>query len=285
MALNYQALVSRKFPPIEHTYSDRDTILYALSLGLGADRARGDELAYVYEDTLVAFPTMTAIMGTPGPWYKDPVLEIGWQYVVHAEQGLMVFKEIPASATVICTTSLDSVVDKGPGRGAIVHMKRSIHQKATGDLLAELRIGSFLRKDGGYGGPSGVPSKLPPLPTRHHDHEIVTTTSDQAALLYRLNGDMNPLHVDPNAASKAGFSRPILHGLCTYGIVAVAVMRSIGCNASAIRSFSARFTAPVYPGETIKTETWKLGEKSFGFRALSMQQALVVLDNGQLTLQ
>ncbi len=286
MPLNYQALAAKTFSPIEHTYSERDTILYALSLGLGSMDAGRDELQYVYEANLRAFPAMAVIMGSPGPWYKDPELEISWQYVVHGEQELTLLSDLPPSGTLICQTSLDSVIDKGKDRGAIVYLKRRIRDKATGGPIAELRTSSFLRRDGGYAGPSASPLGAPvAAPDRPADYQVASASSERAAMLYRLNGDLNPLHIDPGVAAKAGFPKPILHGLCTYGMAAVSVARGIGCDANEISSISARFTAPLYPGETVRTDIWKRDERSFVFRSHCVERALVVLDNGHLTLK
>ncbi|MES1977964.1 MAG: MaoC/PaaZ C-terminal domain-containing protein [Pseudomonadota bacterium] len=286
MPLNYQALASKTFSPIEHTYSERDTILYALSLGLGSADAGRDELRYVFEDNLRAFPTMAVIMGSPGPWYKDPELEISWQHVVHGEQELCMVRALPPAGTLICETSLDSVVDKGADKGAIVHLKRRIQDKLTGETIAELRTSSFLRKDGGYAGPSAAPLAAPvAAPDRPADYQVVSATSYRTAMLYRLNGDLNPLHIDPGVAAKAGFPKPILHGLCTYGMAAVSVARAIGCDSNEISNISARFTAPLYPGETVRTDIWKRDGRSFVFRSHCVERALVVLDNGRFILK
>lgn len=281
MPIDYERLLNWPFPDLEHTYTDRDTILYALGLGLGADPLDMDQLQFVYEDGLKALPTMAVVLGYPGFWLKDPATGADWKKVLHGEQGVQIFKPLPAAATVIGRTRVTSIVDKGADKGALLFSERDVFDKATGDLLCRLTGTSFLRGDGGFGGPSGPVPEPHKLPERAPDLEVALPTIPQAALIYRLSGDYNPLHADPRVAATAGFKAPILHGLCTFGVVGHALVKAIGgYKPESLKRMDARFTSPVYPGETIVTEIWR-GEGAVSFRAKVRERDLVVLANGR----
>lgn len=286
MPIDRDRLLGWEFPDVVQTYDRRDTMLYALGLGLGADPLDRTELRFVYEDGLRALPSMGVILGYPGFWLSDPRAGADWRKLLHGEQGIEILKPLPAGGTVVGRTRVLDVVDKGAGKGALVLTERSISDGSSGDLLCRLTSTSFLRGDGGFGGPSG-PSQPPhPIPARAPDVEIVRKTLPQAALIYRLSGDYNPLHADPDVARSGGFERPILHGLCTFGVASYAILVG-ACEGDPDRlaSLDVRFTAPVYPGETIVTQIWTEADGAVSFRARVAERDLVVLNNGRATLR
>jgi acyl dehydratase len=208
---------------------------------------------------------------------------------VHGEQRVKVFKALPAAATLIAHNQVISLSDKGLGKGAIAHVQRNIYEQRSGDLLAQATQVTFLRGDGGFSQDSGVsdplPESLPAVPDREPDLEAQAASLPQAALIYRLSGDYNPLHADPKAAREAGFARPILHGLGTFGMAAHAVLK-LCCeyDGTRMKAMSARFTAPVYPGETIRFQLWRAHHAGFQLRARVDSRNAVVLDNGHVEL-
>jgi len=287
--LNDTAVRNRDFGRIVQTYAQRDTMLYALGIGMGADPLDEGELRFVYEKDLQALPTMATVLGSPGFWWKDPALGADWVKLVHGEQDLQLFQPLPTAATVVAANRVVSITDKGEGKGAIAVIERELRDQATDALIARGRIVSFLRGDGGYsqhGGRSDPgPESLAAVPDRASDIEVSLPTLERQALIYRLSGDYNILHADPAVARAAGFSRPILHGLCTYGMAAHALLRT-ACryDASCIRRMAVRFTAPVMPGETVRFQFWDAGAGKFHLRASVDSRNAVVLNNGLIEL-
>jgi acyl dehydratase len=205
--------------------------------------------------------------------------------LVHGEQHLRFHLPLPVSGTVVVSNRVQSLTDKGPGKGAIGVVLRAIRDAQTGALLAESRNVSVLRGDGGFSAGHGLsdpaPEPLPKMPERAPDLEVDLPSLQQAALLYRLSGDFNPLHADPDVASAAGFDRPILHGLATYGMAAQAVLRAvIDHDAARLRALAVRFTAPVYPGETVRVQLWRESAQVLRLRARVEARGRVVLDQG-----
>ena len=285
MSLNYEKLLNWPFEDVIQNYSERDSIIYALSLGLGTDATDPSELRFVYEKGLETFPTMAVIMGHPGPWMKDPATGIDFVKVLHGEQNLTIHKPLPTEGSIIGRTRIVDVIDKGAGKGALIITEREIFEKHSNDLLNTQRASIFARGNGGFGGPVTSGPSPHALPDREPDSVVDTPVSTRAALLYRLNGDYNPLHADPAIAEKAGFKAPILHGLASYGIAARAVLRSFDIgDASRLKSFGLRFSSPVYPGETIRTEIWK-DDGVISFRARITERDVLVLNNGRATIE
>lgn len=281
MPIDYLKLKSWPFPDLEHRYEAKDTILYALGVGCGGDPMDRSELPFVYEDGLKALPTMAVVLGYPGFWLKDPNTGVDWRKVLHGEQGLVIHKPLPATGTVIGRTRITEIIDKGPGKGALIYSDRDVIDKASGDLLATLTSTTFVRGEGGFGGPSGPAPEPHPLPERAPDAAVDLKTLPQAALIYRLSGDWNPLHADPDVAAGAGFPQPILHGLCTYAVAGRAILKACcGHDPARLRRLDVRFSAPVMPGETIRTEIWK-DAGTVSFRARVVERDVVVLNNGR----
>ncbi|GGM16204.1 hypothetical protein GCM10011534_42710 [Pseudooceanicola nanhaiensis] len=193
-------------------------------------------------------------------------------------------KPLPPEATVIGKTRVTGVSDKGEGRGALTFAEREITDKATGDVLARVRQATFARGDGGCGS-AGEPGDAPhPLPDREPDIVSDLPTVDQIALIYRLNADMNPLHADPDVAKKAGFDRPILHGVATWGVAGHAVLKEVcGYDPARMTGLRGRFTAPAYPGETIRTEIWVDGPVA-SFRVSVPERGVTVIGNGRAVI-
>ena len=282
MPINRDAPLARPFPDIHQTYTARDTILYALGLGIGHDPTDPDQLRYTYEKGLQTLPTMGVILGFPGFWLGDPSVGADATRLLHGEQFIETLHPLPPEGTVIGRTRVIDVADKGPGKGALVYTERTLTD-AQGTLLCRQRSTTFLRGDGGFGGPNTPAPSPHPIPDRAPDQTITWSTLPQAALIYRLSGDPNPLHVDPATYTAAGFSRPVLHGLCTFGIAGHALATATGHEPAAIRTIQARFTAPVFPGETIETDLWhELG--AIAFRARIPTRNVTALNNGLATL-
>jgi acyl dehydratase len=288
MAIDYDKLMRWQFPPVRQTLTKRDCILYALGVGLGGDPLDAGQLRFVYEDDLAALPTMAVVLAYPGFWVKDPATGIDWVRVVHGEQAITLHRPLPVDAELIGTSRITGIVDKGPGKGAVLYSERRITDAATGELYATLAMSTFCRGDGGFaeanGGPSDPSWPVHSIPERAPDAVCDLPTLPQQALLYRLNGDDNPLHADPTVARAAGFARPILHGLCTLGIAGHALLRSCcGYDPKLMRSLTLRFSAPVFPGETLRTEMWRDGA-IVSFRTRAVERDVVVLNNGRAEL-
>jgi acyl dehydratase len=280
MTINPDTLLAWKFPVTEHRYAEKDAILYALGVGLGADPTDERELRYVYERELAVLPTLAAVIGHPGPWYADPRTGIDWVHVLHGEQSATWHAPLAPADTLTCRTEVTDVEDKGPGRGALVRWRRSLSRGSDETPVATLESVLFCRADGGFGGaprPKTVAAQWPDIPPAL---TVTRSVSARAGLIYRLSGDLNPVHVDPEVARKAGFERPILHGLCTFAVAAWALVTEAATgNAAGLRSMHARFRAPVYPGETLRTEIWPV-TGGVRFRTSSVERNLLVLDSG-----
>lgn len=234
---------------------------------------------------------MASILGAPGVWWRDPRTGADAVRLVHGEQHLRIRKPLPPRGELIARNRVHSLTDKGPGRGAIGVVVRELIDAASGEVIAEGRNVSVLRGDGGFSEVSGEsdppPQPLPPVPAGPPDLGIALASLPQSALLYRLTGDENPLHADLEVAAAAGFGRPILHGLCTYGMACHAVLR--GCldyDATRLRGLSVRFTAPVYPGETVHFDLWREQDgRTLRLRGRVEERAAVVLDNGVVIVE
>lgn len=280
MAIVYQALRDWRFPERVDRYTERDSMLYALGLGYGSDPCRESELRYLQENDTIAVPTILAVVGAPNAWMADKATGIDYSKMLHGEHRMTFHAPIRAAGTVRSQTRVAAVIDKGEGKGALVVTQRELADADTGVALASIEHVSFCRADGGFGQGDAPVKPLPDTPSRQPDHVVELPTTPQAALLYRLNGDWNPVHISPSAARAAGFERPILHGLCTFGMASRAVIRA-GCADDPIRlrSFSTRFSAPMFPGDTLRVELWD-AQDGVHFRALSLERNKVVLSNG-----
>lgn len=276
---DHSTLIGTVIHAADATVGIRDHILYALALGYGGNPVAAHELAHVYEENLVTLPGMAMIIAYPGFWMRDPRYGFDWQQILHAEEAIEIHSPLPASGLVRGRTVVEDVVDRGAGKGCFVYLRKQLHD-ADGRLLASVTSNVLARADGGFGGGGSARPAMPAPPERTPDAVSDLPTLPQAALLYRLSGDMNPLHADPAIARAAGFERPILHGRCTLSHAIRAVIDAC-CdhNATRLRAVSARFTAPVLPGETLRTEMWLAGSE-LSFRTKVLERDVLVLNNG-----
>jgi acyl dehydratase len=283
MAINYEKLKNWPFPDLEHRYDDVATMLYALGIGIGQDPLDERQLPFVYEDQLKALPTMAVVLGYPGFWLMDPETGVDWKQVLHGEQGLIVHSPLPATGHIIGKSRIDEIIDKGPGKGALIYSSREIVGKASGKLYCTVTATTFCRADGGFGGPSGPTKSVHPIPDRAADTTCTLTTRPEQALIYRLSGDRNPLHADPKVGTVAGFPRPILHGLATFGVAGHAILREL-CDYDPVRltRMQVRFSSPVFPGETIRTEIWREASGRAAFRCWVVERNVMVINNGMI---
>jgi acyl dehydratase len=280
MAMDAEKLRNWKFEDVIQTFTARDTMLYALGVGVGSDPLDESELKYVYEENLVALPTMVTVLGYQGFWLKDSGTGVDWRKVVHGEQAIAIHAPVPTAGTFIGRSRITGLIDKGRDRGALLISERDIIEKSSGTHIATLTSTSFLRGDGGFGGPSGPTPEVHSLPERAPDATLDIPTLPRQALIYRLSGDMNPLHADPKVAAVAGFRAPILHGLCSFGVAGRAIAKLVcGGDASKIKHMQLRFSSPLYPGETIRTEIWRNGN-DISFRSRCVERDVVILNNG-----
>ena len=279
--INPDALLQFPVPEIRQTLTQRDCVLYALSVGLGQDPVDDQQLDYVdHRRALRTLPTMAVVLGQPGFWLADPATGVDAVRLVHGEQEIELHGPLPVEGEIVGRTRVTGLVDRGAGRGALLYTEKEV--SVSGQWLATCRATVVLRGDGGFGGAAGPVRPAHPAPTGTPDLIVDLPTRPEQALLYRLNGDDNPLHSDPATAAAAGFPRPILHGLCTLGVVGHALMRGLaGYDAGRIRSLALRFSAPVFPGETIRTEMWRNG----AFRARVLERDAVVVNNGHIAVQ
>jgi acyl dehydratase len=281
MPIIYDELMQAKSTGVTASYGDRETMLYALGIGFMRDPMNQDELKFVYENNLQTIPTMATVIG----WGRGATLakaNINYLMVVHGEQRLTIHKPLPAQADVTFDERVLGVFDKGE-KGAVILMERVVSEKSGGKLCTLVNT-IFARGDGGFGGPKEGAPEPHPIPTRAPDLVHDCDTRADQAFLYALSGDRNPLHRDPAIAKMAGFPRPILHGLCTYGTSCRAIVSTV-CkfDATKITGFDVRFSAPVFPGETIVTEMWIDGP-IVSFRSKAKERDVVVINNGKCTL-
>lgn len=281
MSIDYDRLLAREFPVVEHRYTRKETLLYALGVGLGADPMDSGQLRFVYEKDLRALPTMAAVLASPGFWAREPDTGIDWVRVLHGEQEMDFYKPLPAEGTVRAQTRITGIVDKGAGKGALIYTQREGVDADSGERLFSVVQTTFARGDGGFGGPAAPVRQSHPVPDTAPQACCDLPTLPQAALIYRLSGDDNPLHADPDVAAQAGFRQPILHGLCTLGVAGHALLKTCcDYDPGRLKSIRVRFTAPVYPGETLRTEIWRDGAL-ISFRARALERDVVVLSNGR----
>jgi len=275
--------------PSEHTWDNKDCMLYALGVGAGTN-----DLAFTTENSrdidLMALPTMGVVLSTGGFGALRSVGDFNPAMLVHGEQRIEVHNPIPAAGTVRNVGEVTAIWDKGSG--AVVELSSTGTDVATGEKLFTSTAALFIRGEGGFGGDRGPSGKRNVAPERAPDHEVTQATGPDQALLYRLSGDRNPLHSDPSFAAMAGFDRPILHGLCTYGFAGRALLATLcGNDPARFGSMEGRFSSSVFPGELLTTRMWVTGEGEAIFTTSATDPAnpaaeeRVVLDGGLLTFR
>ena len=280
VAIDPEALLKHDFGETRQHYTERDEILYALGVGLGRDPVDSTDLAFLDERTLTVLPTFAVTLASPGMWLRDPRFGIDFSRLVHIAQDATFHAALPPEGEIVGTARVASLADRGPDRGAELVVERHIGEASTGRLLCSLRQILLLRGDGGYGGAPPVHS---PATSPNQAADLITqvTLSPRAALIYRLSGDWNPLHLDPQAAEAAGFERPIMHGLGVYGTVAAALCRTLGRSPQALQRLACRFSGIVMPGAALDLRIWSLND-GYVFEATVAGRR--VLDQGLLEL-
>ena len=272
---------------VRHAYTARDTILYALGVGAACDPLDERQLRLVYEKNLVPLPTMATVLASPGAWMRDNAeFGINFAKMVHGEQSVQMHAALPSSGILLGKSRVARLVDKGEGKGAVMHVEKELWDEASNQLVAISEQVLFLRGDGGFSQGSGgdEPAAAPtPVPDRAPDRVITLPTRPDQAVFYRLSGDLNPLHIDPAFAAKAGFPRPILHGLATYGFACRGLVETF-CEGDPVKlkTIRARMSAPVFPGDTIRLECWRLDDR-IAFQARVVEREALVLSHGWAT--
>jgi acyl dehydratase len=269
--------------PTERAWSSTDALIYALGVGAGVVDPVGSELEFTTENSIgltqKVLPTLGVVLATGGEAFSlagtfDPTM------AVHGEQGIELAGPLPAEGRVITTSRLAGIYDKGAG--AIVAVESRSVDAMTGEWRFTTRSSLFVRGGGGFGGERGPSAGANALPEREPDHVLQAETRRDQALLYRLVGDHNPLHSDPEFAKRAGFDKPILHGLCTYGFTGRLLLHALcGSDPARFVSMSARFSKPVWPGDALTVRVWLLSDGLAAFRT-ETQSGEVVIDHGQL---
>ena len=283
MPLDYDMLMALP-PRVGHfSYTKRDTILYALGLGIGQQAVDNEAyLRFLYEEDLVPAPTYPVMLGYPGFWQREPQYKLDWRKILHAEQVLDVHKPIPPEGRIRAELVIDSIFDKGAEKGALLYARRNVFDEATGEKIVTVVQGMMLRGNGGFGGRrDGAPIPRE-TPKRAPDFTRVIPTRPEQALIYRLSGDYNPLHAVPSVAASAGFPKPILHGLATYGIAGFAAMDVLCPGGGFLKRLDCRFSSPVFPGETLSVAVWREGAGKASLEVRVQERDIVVLKNGYL---
>lgn len=282
MPFDPRSLLDKEFSTIRHSYTAKDCILYSLGVGLGMDPLDEDCLPFLYENDLKVLPSQAVIMAHPGFWAKEDDTGLDWVKVLHAGQEIILHQPFPSAGTVEATTRVTEVIDKGDRIGALIVSDRVVRDVETGVDLCTLITTILARGNGGFGGERKPTAKTDAIPDCEPDMICELPTLRQQALLYRLSGDYNPLHAVPGIARDAGFREPILHGLCTLGVATHALMKTCcDYDPNRFRRMRLRFSAPVYPGDTIRTEIWRDGAE-VAFRCKSLEQDKIVINNGYL---
>lgn len=283
--MDLEKLRNWKWEGAPQSYEAKDTILYALSLGLGANPLDPDELRFLMEDNLLALPTLGAVINRLP--LRQCLLETGISSldVFHGEQRSQFDRPLPPAGIVGARGRVIGVWDKGPGRGALIEMFQELYEPATSMRYCSLRSLVFARGEGGFGGDSDGSPKLEPVPDSPPEACLDIPTLPQTALIYRLTGDRNPIHSDPLTARRAGLPRPILHGYCTYGMTGWAIMKSyLDCNAAGLSSLDCRFSGIVFPGETLRVEMWRVGHR-IAFQVRVLERDTLAISNGSANIK
>lgn len=282
--MNVQHLFAHRFAPTNASYRFKDTILYALGVGFGTEPLDEDHLRFLYESELRAVPTFCNVLGHPGFWGRDPQFEVDWRKLLHAEHRLTIHRPLAAEGDLRAEHDIIGIRDRGAEAGAFVHQRKRLIDEASGEAVASVVTTLLLRGDGGCGDHGDAPPELDKLPRRDPDQKFEVTAPEILPLIYRLSGDFNPLHIDPEVARAAGFERPILHGLATMGIAAYSLLRCFcDFNPGRLHTMAVRFSRPVLPGDTLAFEFWTENDL-VRFRASALERAVVVLDRGSAAI-
>jgi acyl dehydratase len=279
MPINHD-VVGAEGAPIVHSWTSKDALLYAVGVGAGID-----ELAFTTENShdvpQRVLPTMAAVIGAGVSGAISAIGSFDFAMLVHGEQSFVQHREIPVEGSLTATGKIIGIYDKGSG--AVVAVEGECVDNATGETLLTVGSAIFIRGEGGWGGDRGPSGDRNAAPDRSADASVSYRVRPDQALTYRLSGDRNPLHSDPWFAALAGFDRPILHGLCTYGFTGRALLHAM-CDSdpAKFRSMEGRFASPVFPGEELTIEMWNEGAGECIFQTRG-EDGRVVLVGGRHT--
>lgn len=284
MPIDPTVAIGAELEPVEFSWTSSDVQLYHLALGAGADPMAGPELRYLTDGTPQVLPTFSSVAATfhatEPPTVSFPGIDIELSRVLHASEAVSVPAPLPSSGSARAVTRFTDIWDKGK---AAVLVNETTVTDPGGVVLWTTRRSIFARGEGGFGGPRG-PSTSVEVPGRDPDEVVDIEVLPQQALLYRMCGDRNPLHSDPEFAAAAGFPRPILHGLCTYGMTCKALVdRLLDAETGRVGSYGARFAGVVFPGETIRASVWHEGDRYVGVVTAPSRDDTVVLSDVELT--
>jgi acyl dehydratase len=285
MPIKYDELMALKNLGQKFAYSDREVMLYACGIGMGADPMDERELAFVNEASAIARPLkVVPTFASVAAWGAGPgEMNLNRVMVVDGERDITFHRPLAVAANLLVDSRVLAVFDKGKDKGAVIR-HQSVLKNDNGEELATLVASRFARGDGGFGGPSEGQPEPHNVPTRAPDRSVDISTRPDQALIYRLCGDRNPLHSDPEFARRAGFPKPILHGMCTFGITCRGILQTYAdYDPAAFRQHAARFSSPVYPGEIVTLDMWKDGNV-ISFEAKVKAREAVVIRNGKAVL-
>ena len=285
MSARYDELMALKSLGQNYAYTDRDVMLYAYGIGMGADPMDEKELAFVNEAYFTARPVkVVPTFASVAAWGAGPGdMNLNRLLVVDGERDITFHKPMPVEAKITADSSVLGVYDKGKDKGVVIRHK-TVLKDGSGTELATLVASRFARGDGGFAGPSDGQPDAHAMPSRAPDTSIDISTRPDQALVYRLCGDRNPLHSDPEFAKRGGFPKPILHGMCTYGITCRGVLQTYAdYDPSAFKQHGVRFSSPVYPGETVSMDLWKDGNV-VSFEAKVKERGVTVIKSGRTIL-
>jgi acyl dehydratase len=300
MPIDRDKALGAKLGTTTGSYGPDDIILYHLGIGAGFDATGERELEYTFEKNLKVLPSFAVVAassfssrvrraregaggggGGGGGLFNAPGLEFNPAMLLHGEQEIEIHQPLPTEATFTTEGRIADIFDKGKAALVIIE---NVSRDESGEPLFTIRMSLFLRGEGGFGGPAG-PKAGNQKPGREPDGVVEVPTLPQQALLYRLNGDKNPLHADPEFAKMGGFDKPIIHGLCSYGIACKAIVDQVlGGDTTRVAAYAARFAGVAFPGETYRIAWWKQGDRIL-FEATSKERDAVIISNAAVTLR
>ncbi len=274
-----------RLPDGQSSYTKDQVILYHLGLGAGVPATDAKELEYTYEKNLKVLPSFAVIpaFGSMGGIGNVPGLSFNFAMLLHGEQEVILHRPLPVEAKLKTSAHVPEIYDKG--KAALVILESAASDEATGQPLFTNRFSLFIRGEGGFGGDSG-PKVGNAAPERAPDGVVERKTLPQQALIYRLSGDKNPLHADPEFAKLGGFDTPIIHGLCSYGIACKAIVDQVlGGDVTQVARYQARFAGVAFPGETYRISYWKDGAKRILLEAASVKRSAKIISNAVIELR
>ncbi len=283
MSIDPNKALGAKLGEGTYSWTKDQVILYHLGVGAGDPATDPGELEYTYEKNLKVLPSFGVIpvFGAMGGLGTTPGLSFNFAMLLHGEQDIEIHQPIPPEATVTNSAEVVGVYDKGKAALVVLEVKT---RDEAGKPLFTNRFSLFLRGEGGFGGESGPKAGNVP-PEREPDGVIERRLLPQQALIYRLSGDKNPLHADPDFAKIGGFDRPIIHGLCSFGIVCKAVVDDVlGGDVTKVARYQARFAGVGFPGETYLTSYWKEGDKIL-IQTKSKERDAPIITNAAITVR